>query len=74
VWRSEVEKNVFCVFFVVEKLMNFLNVLPNFSYVERSEILEESFVDKILYEGVDTSSMLKKKALGTSLGGLVSAM
>jgi hypothetical protein len=69
-----VEENVFCVFFIVEKLMNFLNVLPNFSDVKWSEIFEESFIDKILYVYVDTSSMLKKKALGTSLGGLVSAM
>lgn len=65
---------IIAVFFVGEELLHFVDVLPNFGEVEGPEILEEALIGEILtiLERY-TLSILKKKALGTSLGGLVSA-
>lgn len=64
---------VFAEFFVVEEFVDFVDVLPDFGDVEGSEIFEESFVDQVLDGVGGTLSMLKKKALGMSLGGATSA-
>lgn len=67
-------EDIIAVFFVSEELMHFVDVLPNLGKVERPEILEEALIGEILtiFERY-TLSILKKKALGTSFGGLLSA-
>lgn len=67
-------EDIIAVFFVSEELMHFVDVLPNFGQVEWPEVLEEALIGEILtiFESF-TLSILKKKAFGTSLGGLLSA-
>jgi hypothetical protein len=74
VGRGEVEEDVFAVFLVVQEFLHFSYVFPDLGDVQWPEVLEEAFVDEVLGGGGGTSSMLKKKALGTSFGGLISAM
>ena len=66
-------EDVFREFLFVEEFVYFVYVLPDLGQVERSKILEKSLVNKILHEFKNTLSMLKKKALGISLGGELSA-
>jgi hypothetical protein len=65
---------VVTVLLFVEEFINFIDVLPNLGDVERSEILEKSLVSEVLGIREEcTLSILKKKAFGTSFGGLTSA-
>jgi hypothetical protein len=61
------------VLLVAEELVHLVDVLPGFGDVQRSEVLEKALVAQVLASRNSTLSMLKKKALGISLGGLVSA-
>ena len=58
---------------IVEELVDLVNILPYLGKVERPEVLEETFVEEVLNRDRHTWSMLKKKALGISLGGVWSA-
>lgn len=58
---------------VGQKLVHFVNILPDLGQVQWPEIFEETLVDEVLTEWEGTLSMLKKKALGMSLGGEWSA-
>ncbi len=57
-----------------KELVNFMDILPYFAEVKRTEVLVEGVVGQILSGGADTLSILKKNDLGLSLGGLLSAM
>ena len=57
-----------------EELMHLVDVLPYASQVQRAEILVEGVVHQVLPQAGSTLSMLKKKDLGLSLGGELSAM
>lgn len=61
------------VLLVAEELVHLVDVLPGFGDVQRPEVLEKALVAQVLASRNSTLSMLKKKALGISLGGLVSA-
>ena len=61
------------VLLVAQKFVHLVNVFPDFGQVQRPEVLEEALVAEVLSDQGGTLSMLKKKALGISLGGLVSA-
>ncbi len=61
------------VLLVVEELVDLVDVLPYFGQVEWPEVLEETLVDEVLRGEGGTLSMLKKKALGISVGGERSA-
>lgn len=56
-------------FLVMKEFVHFIDVFPNFSQIEWSKVFKEALVHKILDVSIHTLSMLKKKALGMSLGG-----
>lgn len=66
-------ENILAVLFVSQKFLHLVDVLPDLRQVQRPEILEETLISEVLHVGKGTLSTLKKKALGTSLGGLTSA-
>ncbi len=66
-------EDVLGVLLVCQELLHFHDVFPNLGEVEWAEVLEESLVYKVLSSRQCTLSILKKKALGTSLGGFTSA-
>lgn len=66
-------KDVLVVFLIGEELLHLADILPHFAQVDWSEVLKETLISEVLYFGTPTLSILKKKALGTSLGGLTSA-
>ena len=66
-------KSIVREFLIVEKFINLVDIFPDFCDVKGPEILEKSFIDKVLNGKILTLSILKKKALEMSLGGLWSA-
>jgi hypothetical protein len=68
-----VVENAVAVLFVTQKFLHLADVLPDLRQVQRPEILEEALIGEVLHVGICTLSTLKKKALGTSLGGSMSA-
>lgn len=45
---SEVVECVFAEFLVCKKLVNFVDILPDFGKVERAEVFEETLIDEVL--------------------------
>jgi hypothetical protein len=68
-----VVEHVLGVLLIRQELLNFQDVFPYLRQVQRAEVLEEALVYQVLSGRKRTLSMLKKKALGTSLGGFTSA-
>jgi hypothetical protein len=66
-------KNVAAKLLIIQELVHLVDVLPDFGDVERTEVLKEALVNQVLDNRQRTLSILKKKALGMSLGGAVSA-
>ena len=56
-----------------EELVHLVNVLPDLADVQRAEVFVKGVVSQVLGRDGGTLSMLKKKDLGLSLGGSLSA-